>query len=174
MHRFQTGEGPCRTALVRYLRQTACLFVVIATLWVAMSVAAETDAMRAQGIQSQRAATGWLRLQQDQRAARQQAGPLSSPEAARQQSLEWNEAIRYRELLQQQNRAFDSARRQARLVSRSEAGVMPDVRADQIRIQEQLMELEAQQQSQRLQMQMDRARRSQPAGGRFGRGSNGR
>jgi hypothetical protein len=174
MHRFQTGEGPCRTALVQYLRQTACLFVVIATLWVAMPVAAETDAMRAQGIQSQRAATGWLRLQQDQRAARQQAGELSRPEAARQPSLEWNEAIRYRELLQQQDRAIDSARRQARLVSRSEAGVMPDVRADQIRIQGQLMELEAQQQSQRLQMQMDRARRSQPAGGRLGRGSNGR
>jgi hypothetical protein len=174
MHRFQTGEGLFRTALVRYLRQTVCLFVVIATLWVVMPVAAETDAMRAQGIQSQRAAAGWLRLQQDQRAARQQAGELSPPEAARQQSLEWNEAIRYRELLQQQNRALDSARRQDRLVPRTGAGVMPDGRAGQIRMQGQLMELEAQQQSQRLQMQMDRARRSQPAGGRLGRGSNGR
>jgi hypothetical protein len=149
----------------------ACFFVVIATLWVAGPVTAETDAMRAQGIQSQRAAAGWLRLQQDQRTARQQAGPLSSPEAARQQSLEWNEAIRYRELLQQQNRAIDSARRQDRLAPRDGAGGMPDGRA---RMQGQLMELEAQQQSQRLQMQMDRARRSQPAGGRFGRGSNGR
>lgn len=174
MHRFQTVEGPFRTATVRYSRQTACLFVVIATLWVAMPVAAETDAMRAQGIQSQRAAAGWLRLQQDQRAARQQAGPLSAPEAARRQSLEWNEAIRYRELLQQQNRAIDSARRQDRLAPRGGGDGMPDVRAGQMRLQGQLIELEAQQQSQRLQMQMDRARRSQTAPGRLGRGSNGR
>ena len=174
MHRFQTVEGPFRTATVRHLRQMACFFVVIATLWVAGPVTAETDVMRAQGIQSQRAAAGWLRLQQDQRTARQQAGPLSSPEAARQQSLEWNEAIRYRELLQQQNRAIDSARRQDRLVPRAGADGMPDVRAGQIRMQGQLLELEAQQQSQRLQMQMDRARRSQPASGRIGRVSNGR
>ncbi|WP_296809773.1 hypothetical protein [Thiocapsa sp.] len=174
MHRFQTVEDPFRTATVRHLRQMACFFVVIATLWVAMPAAAETDAMRVQGTQSQRAAAGWLRLQQDQRVARQQAGPLSPPEAARQQSREWNEAIRYRELLQQQNRAVDSARRQDRLAPRTGAGVMPDGRAGQIRMQGQLMELEAQQQSQRLQMQMDRARRSQPAQGRFGRGSIGR
>ncbi|HSO83556.1 hypothetical protein [Thiocapsa sp.] len=171
MHRFYTRGGPFRTATVRYSRQTACLFVVIATLWVAIPFAAETDAMRAQGIQSQRAAAGWLRLQQDQRAARQQAGELSSPEAARRQSLEWNEAIRYRELLQQQNRAIDSARRQDRLAPRDGAGAMPDGRA---RMQGQLMELEAQQQSQRLQMQMDRARRSQTSPGRLGRGSNAR
>jgi hypothetical protein len=174
MHRFHTREGPFRTALVRYLRQMACLFVVIATLMLAIPVAAETDAMRVQGIQSQRAAAGWLRLQQDQRAARQQAGPRSPSEAARQQSLEWNEAIRYRELLQQQNRAVDSARRQDRLVPRGGADGMADVRAGQMRMQGQLMELEAQQQSQRLQMQMDRARRSQPASGGIGRGSNGR
>ncbi|SDW26364.1 hypothetical protein [Thiocapsa roseopersicina] len=174
MHRFQTVEGPCRTATVRYSRQTACLFVVIATLWMAIPVAAETDTARVQGIQAQRAAAGWLRLQQDQRAARQQTGPLSPSEAARQQSLEWNEAIRYRELLQQQNRALHSARRQDRLVPRGGADGMPDVRAGQIRMQGQLMELEAQQQSQRLQMQMDRARRSQPASGRIGRGSNSR
>jgi hypothetical protein len=115
-----------------------------------------------------------LRLQQDQRAARQQVGPLSPLEAARQQSLEWNEAIRYRELLQQQNRALDSARRQDRLAPRGGADGMPEVRAGRIRMQGQMMESEAQQQSQRLQMQMDRARRSQPAQGRFGRGSNGR
>jgi hypothetical protein len=174
MHRFQTREGRFRTVSVRYSRQTACLFVVIATLWVIIPAAAETDAMRAQGIQSQRAAAGWLRLQQDQRTARQQAGELSPPEAARQQSLEWNEAIRYRELLQQQNRAIDSARRQDRLVPSDGAGAMPDGGAGRARMQGQLMELEAQQQSQRLQMQMDRARRSQPAPGRFGRGSNGR
>ena len=170
MHRFQTVQGPLRTASVRCLRQTAFLFVVIATLAVAMPVAAETEAMRAQGIQSQRAAAGWLRLQQDQRAARQQVGPLSSPDAARQQSIEWNEAIRYRELLQQQNRVLDSARREDRRVPRGGLDG-PDLRAGQIRMQGQLMELEAQQQSQRLQMQMDRARRSQPAQGRFGRGS---
>ncbi|WP_213461876.1 hypothetical protein [Thiocapsa sp.] len=174
MHSFQTREGPFRTATVRQLRQMACLFVVIATLMLAMPVAAETEAMRVQGIQAQRAAAGWLKLQQDQRAARQQTGPLSPAEAARQQSREWNEAIRYRGLLQQQNRAVDSARRQDRLVPRAGADGMPDVRAGQMRMQGQLMELEAQQQSQRLQMQMDRARRSQPAGGRFGRGSNGR
>jgi hypothetical protein len=174
MHRFQTTEGPSRTATVRYLRQMACLFVVIATLMVASSVAAETDAMRAQGIQAQRAAAGWLRLQQDQRGARQEAGPLSPLESARQQSFEWNEAIRYRELLQQQNRAIDSARRQDRLVPRGGADGMPDGRAGQMRMQGQLMELEGQQQSQRLQMQMDRARRSQPAQGRFGRGASGR
>ncbi|UHD15130.1 hypothetical protein [Thiocapsa bogorovii] len=171
MHRFQTCEGLFRTATVRHLRQMACLSVVIATLWMSMPVAAETDGMRAQGIQSQRAAAGWLRLQQDQRAARQQSGPLSPPETTRQQSLEWNEAIRYRELLQQQDRALDSTRRQDRLVPRGGADGMPDVRAGRIRMQGQLMELEAQQQSQRLQMQMDRARRSQPAQGRFGRGS---
>jgi hypothetical protein len=152
----------------------AFLFVVIATLSVAVSVVAETDAMRAQGIQSRRAAGGWLRLQQDQRAARQQADPVSAPEAARQQSLEWNEAIRYRELLQQQDRALDSARRQDRLAPRGGADGMPDVRAGQRRLQGQLMESEAQQQNQRLQMQMDRARRSQPAQGRFGRGSGSR
>ncbi|RKT42961.1 hypothetical protein [Thiocapsa rosea] len=174
MHRFQTRDGPFRTDAVRYSRQTACFFVVIATLWGAMPVAAETDAMRAQGIQSQRAAAGWLRLQQDQRAARQQAGPLSPPEAARQQSREWTEAIRYRELLQQQNRAIDSARRQDRLVPRTGAGAVPDGRAGQARLQGQLMELEAQQQSQRLQMQIDRARRSQTSPGRLGRGSNAR
>lgn len=174
MHRFQTGEGPFRTATVRYLRQMACLFVVIATLWVARPVTAETDAMHAQGGQSQRAAAGWLRLQQDQRAARQPAGQLSPTEAARQQTLEWNEAIRYRELLQQQNRAIDSARRQDRLVTRDGAGVMPDGRAGRARMQGQLMELEAQQQTQRLQMQMDRALRSNKAPGRLGRGSNNR
>ena len=174
MHRFQTRGGTFRTATVRYSRQTPCLFVVIATLRVAMPVAAETDVMRAQGIQSHRAAAGWLRLQQDQRAARQQAGLLSAPDAARRQSLEWSEAIRYRELLQQQNRAIDSARRQDRLVPRTGAGVMPDGRAGRARMQGQLMELEAQQRSQRLQMQMDRARRSQTAPGRLSRGSNGR
>ncbi|MFB1490357.1 MULTISPECIES: hypothetical protein [unclassified Thiocapsa] len=174
MHRFQTVEGPFRTATVRHLRQMACLFVLIATLMLAIPGAAETDAMRVQGIQSQRAAAGWLRLQQDQRAARQQAGPRSPPEAARQQSLEWNEAIRYRELLQQQNRAIDSARRQDRLVPRGGADGMPDIRAGQMRMQGQLMELEAQQQSQRLQMQMDWVRRSQTSPGRLGRGSNGR
>jgi hypothetical protein len=173
MHRFQTIEGPSCTEAVQYVRQRACLSVVIATLLWSPPVAAETDAARLQGIQSQRAETGWLRLQQDQRAARQQAGPLSAPEAARQQSREWNEAIRYRDLLQQQNRVIDSARRQDRLVPRGGADGIPDVRAGQIRMQGQLMELEAQQQSQRLQMQMDRARRSQTAPGRIGRGSNG-
>jgi hypothetical protein len=36
MHRFQTGQGPLRTVKVRYVRQMAFLFVVIATLSVAV------------------------------------------------------------------------------------------------------------------------------------------
>jgi hypothetical protein len=146
--------------MVRYLRQSSCRFVIIATIAMVSPVAAETDAARAEGIFSQRAAAGWLRLQLDQRESRQRAGAESPAEASRRQSLEWEEALRYRALLQQQERAIQSSRRQERSRSAASAAVGLPTPPGTSRMEGRLIELRAAQERERLRMRMDRERRN--------------
>ena len=64
--------------------------------------------------QANRAASGWLQLERDRRAIRQEAEPVSPEEGMRLQSLRQGQDARYRELLQTQDRELQGARRQAR------------------------------------------------------------
>ncbi|AFL74146.1 hypothetical protein Thivi_2196 [Thiocystis violascens DSM 198] len=56
----------------------------------------------ATGQQASRAASGWLQLERDRRAIRQETGPVSSEDEMRFQSLRQRQDARYRELLQNQ------------------------------------------------------------------------
>lgn len=113
-----------------------------------MRVGADPAAGRAEAQAARNAAAGWLRLEGDQR----EAGESRSPETRmRQQSLEWQEAIRYRQLLQDQERDLQMSRRQER--TRGAPG-------EAARIQGRLMEMDAAQQQQRLRMRMERTGRT--------------
>lgn len=177
LHRFQAMERLSRTAMVRCLRQRVCRVVMIATIATAVLVSvpvsvpafaqtqtqaqtqAQIQSAQLEGIARQRAAAGWLRLELVQRESRQRAGPATPAESDRRQAQEWEEALRYRALLQQQDREIQSWRRQDRI--RQGAGAGPATQTGQASLQGRLMQLESAQRSQRLRMQMDRERRSQ-------------
>jgi hypothetical protein len=150
MHGFQAGEACFRTALVRDPRQFVCRLVIIATIMMALPVAGAPETARAAGDQSQRSAAGWLQLERDQRETRQRLEPMTPTEAARQQSLDRQDAIRFRETLQRQER-------QARQMGGVAA---PDSSASQSRIQGLLMQQQQALEAQRLRMRTER--RGQP------------
>jgi hypothetical protein len=162
LHRFQAPIRLFRTLLVRHMRRTVCGIVVIATIATALPVAAQTGSARAEGAASQRAAAGWLQLQLDRRESRQADPAVSPSEAVRRQALETEEAIRYRELLQREERALQSLRRQERASPPSGLGDGLDTQPARSRMQRHLIELESARESQRLRMRMDRERRTRP------------
>jgi hypothetical protein len=160
MHGFQAGEACFRTALVRDPRQFACRLVIIATIMMALPAAAAPETARAAGDQSQRSAAGWLQLERDQRETRQRLEPMTPAEAARQQSLDRQDAIRFRETLQRQEREIQSLRRQERQARQMGGVAAPDSSASQSRIQGLLMQQQQALEAQRLRMRTER--RGQP------------
>jgi len=160
MHGFQAGDACFRTALVRDPRQLACRVVIIATIMVALPVAAGPETARAAADQSQRTAAGWLRLEQDQRETRQRLAPMTPTEATRQQTLDRQEAIRFRETLQRQDREIQSLRRQERQTRQLGGVGVPESPASQSRIQGRLMQQQRELEAQRLRMRTER--RGQP------------
>jgi len=100
---FVASDGAVRTSAVRprlALALAACLGAPPGPSLAADPVA--LDRVRA---------SGWLSLQQEQRAFRAQVGPLSPPEAARLRTLEAQEALDRRALEQQQSLWVQAERR---------------------------------------------------------------
>jgi hypothetical protein len=160
MHGFQAGDACLCTALVQDPRQLACRVVIIATIMMALPVSAGPETARAAGDQSQRTAAGWLRLEQDQRETRQRLAPMTPTEAARQQSLDRQDAIRFRETLQRQDREIQSLRRQERQTRQMGGVGALESPGSQSRIQGRLMQQQQELEAQRLRMRTER--RGQP------------
>lgn len=142
-----------------------CATVLTVTLPCIAFAEGITAAGRASGAQRQRAAESWLRLESDQRGARERASPLTPAESRRLGVIEAQERIRQRELLESQRRELQSLNRQERR-SRGEVVQGPSPEA---RLQGRLLEQRRAREGLRLRQGMDRLSResaSAPGGRR--------
>lgn len=145
--------------MVRLTRHWRGVLVFFATLIVsvpATAARAETgETLREGAAQTQRAAAGWLRLELDQREARARAAPATPRERMRQDTLDWQEAIRLREIQQREERALQSARRQARQPS---LDVVPNLEdgSDRLRSRARTVQQEQIRDAQRSRMRGER------------------
>lgn len=162
--RTKTGpQSRICTTIVRFDARRARNCVILATLIGGIStpltVAWGADAVpaRAESAQRQRAATGWLTLERDQREARTAAGAPDLAQSQRLQALERQERARYREMLEADRREFDLEQRRARL--------NPQGPGTEARFQGRLLEQQRAEESLRLRMQLDRQARGFPPRG---------
>ncbi len=145
--------GACRT------RNCFILATLIGGISAPLTVSwgADAAAARADSAQRQRAATGWLTLERDQREARTAAGAPDLAQSQRLQALERQERLRYREMLEGERRELDLEQRRARL--------NPQRPGTEARFQGRLLEQQRAQASLRLRMQLDRQARGFPPPG---------
>jgi hypothetical protein len=148
--------------MVRHCPQIVQGLVIFVTLCANAPCLADPATSRAQGEISQRAAAGWLQLQLDQRRAAPPVDARSPQQSQRQRIRDQEEAIRYREFLQAQERELQALRREERLDARDDAIPGAASASRSVRTQANLLELEAAQDRQRLRTQMNRERRLQP------------
>jgi len=146
-------------------KQKATMCVICATILgggVPWDAAAEgpTAAARAAGAEWQRAASGWLRLESEQRVSRELAAPLSPLKSQRLQIIEQQERARYREQLQTQQRELEGLDRQERrLDGQAAQGPSPEAR-----LQGRLLEQQRERRGLELRRQMDRRIQGFPPG----------
>lgn len=148
-------------------KQKATLCVIGATvlsLGLPSGLTAEgpTAAARDSGAERQRAATGWLRLESDQRTSRELAAPLTPLDSQRLQSIEQQERARYREQLQTQERALDILNRQERRSGDGAGqgqGLSPEAR-----LRGRLLEQQRARSGLELRRQMERRSQGSPPG----------
>lgn len=119
-----------------------------------------TAAVRAAGVERQRAAAGWLRLESEQRVSRELAAPLSTSDSQRLQAIEQQERARYREQLQTEERELGTLNRQER---RSPGGAIrgPSPEAS---LRGRLLEQQRARNGLELRRQMDRRTQGSPPG----------
>ncbi|MGE5154683.1 MAG: hypothetical protein ACM3ST_11785 [Bdellovibrio bacteriovorus] len=119
-----------------------------------------TAAARASGLERQRAAAGWLRLESEQRVERELAAPLTPSSSQRLQIIEQQERARYREQLQTQERERNVLDRQER---RSGVGTAPGP-SPEARLQGRLLEQQRARSGRELRRQMERRSQGSPPG----------
>lgn len=95
------------------IRRATCILLCASFVGASLTGAAVAD-------RSYTAEQGWLQLQQDQRAARQQAGPMTPLESNRLQTREQLENMRFRQTLGDQRQERDGLER-----SRGQPPAMP-------------------------------------------------
>jgi hypothetical protein len=137
-------------------KQKATLCVICATV---LSVGLG-PAVPAEGPTAAARASGWLRLESDQRTSRELAAPLTPLDSQRLQVIEQQERARYREQLQTQERALDTLNRQERRSGDgARQGLSPEARQ-----QGRLLEQRRAQSGLELRRQMDRRSQGSPPG----------
>lgn len=104
---FMASDGSVRTSPVRPRPPPALALALAACLGAPLGPSLASGPVDLDRVR----ASGWLSLQQDQRAFRAQVGPLTPPEAARLRALEAQEALDRRALDQQESLWVQTERR---------------------------------------------------------------
>jgi hypothetical protein len=104
---FMASDGAVRTSPVRPRPSPALALALAACLGAPLGPSLAADPVDLDRVR----ASGWLSLQQEQRAFRAQIGPLSPPEAARLRAFEAQEAQDRRALEQQESLWLQTERR---------------------------------------------------------------
>lgn len=151
---------PIRTGIVHLTQGLGRICIILATVAaVAAATGARGDsptgaAVRATGEQRQDAAAGWLRLERQQSQARAAASPRTAAESRAIGTVERDERLRYRDLLDRQQAEMAGERRGARRESDLNGGLSSP--AAGARLQGRLMDQRRQQEALRLRMGTER------------------